>query len=158
MNTINKAEVEDIEWLMKQLIDRNISDINICIRTRYDEMIKEYEHCSGQCTDRCETERLKVNVRYDKAYPFCLVPGTCEDPIQQETLFVGFQDLEETLIIESPTYDMSTLLSNFGGALGLMTGVSAISILELLVWFLLMLFKRVLLLYDYSFNQVGNLT
>ena len=59
-----------------------------------------------------------------------------------------FEDLEKTYITEVPSYDIPTLLYNFGGALGLMVGVSAISILEISTWFMLFFVDRIYLLYQ----------
>ena len=52
-------------------------------------------------------------------------------------LFFYFQELKETTIEDVPRLDIATLLANFGGQLGLMAGVSAVSIVELLIFFLL---------------------
>ena len=52
------------------------------------------------------------------------------------------------MIEHVPRLDVATLLSNFGGQLGLMAGVSAISIVELTLWMLLIIFDRLYVLYD----------
>ena len=52
-------------------------------------------------------------------------------------LDVYFSELSETEIKEAPSYDGVTLLANFGGMLGLMTGMSALSVLEILMWIVL---------------------
>ena len=38
---------------------------------------------------------------------------------------------------QEPSYELSALISNFGGTLGLMCGMSAVSVFELLIWFFL---------------------
>ena len=49
------------------------------------------------------------------------------------------RDLVETHITEVPSYDGVTLLANFGGMLGLMTGMSALSLFEIVIWIGLLL-------------------
>ena len=48
-------------------------------------------------------------------------------------MFFYFPDMKETSIEHVPRLDVPTLFSNFGGQLGLMAGVSAISVVELIV-------------------------
>ena len=54
-------------------------------------------------------------------------------------IFLFLRDLVETHITEVPSYDAVTLLANFGGMLGLMTGMSALSLFEIVIWIGLLL-------------------
>ena len=55
---------------------------------------------------------------------------------------VSYKQLTVTEINEVEAYDAVTLLANFGGMLGLMTGMSALSLIEILVWFVLSVVAR----------------
>ena len=53
-----------------------------------------------------------------------------------------YTEMTEHMSIETPSYHFSMLLTNFGGTLGLMTGMSVISVAELSIWFVLFLIDR----------------
>ena len=57
-------------------------------------------------------------------------------------LFFYYQEMKETLIEQNPSYHFSTLFANFGGTLGLMTGMSAISIMEMGIWLILYMIDK----------------
>ena len=52
-------------------------------------------------------------------------------------LRVYYRELMEMQINEAASYDRVTLVANFGGMLGLMTGMSALSLFEIFIWILL---------------------
>ena len=63
-------------------------------------------------------------------------------------VFVYFDELKETIIEHVPRLDIPTLLANFGGQLGLMAGVSAISIVELIIWICLLFVHCLQIIYN----------
>ena len=76
--------------------------------------------CVKACKEPCE------EIKYDVAETF--FPGPF---LQWE---VSFKDFLVREIGQEPSYDGTSLIANFGGTLGLMCGMSVVSILELLIW------------------------
>ena len=96
--------------------------------------------CKATCYQPCEEERYTIS---ETSHPWSdhqkkiQQRQTNHENMKTVRLSVYFSELNEIEIAESPSYDRVTLLANFGGMLGLMTGMSAISLLEILIWVLL---------------------
>ena len=82
--------------------------------------------CVKECKEPCK------EIKYDVAETF--FPGTS---LQWE---VSFKDFLVREIGQEPRYDVTSLVANFGGTLGLMCGMSVVSILELFIWLCLSIF------------------
>ena len=96
--------------------------------------------CRASCFQPCEEERYRVSKISQPWTAYELrIQGQRNKHlnIKKVRLSVYFRELKEMRITETPSYSDVTLLANFGGMLGLMTGMSALSLLEILIWMLL---------------------
>ena len=110
-----------------------MQDIDKCMRERYEEMASFYESCRVKCPMPCVEDSYRVTVRHE--------PHTNANSTEVNVYFY-YQEMKETTIEHQPSLVISTLVANFGGQLGLMAGVSAISIIELIIWLGLFVFDR----------------
>ena len=90
--------------------------------------------CQNQCLPLCHEELYKVGVQYAGDFNNSGV-----------ILFEFITDREETSIVEEPKQSFFLVLSAFGGTLGLLAGVSVLSLVELLVWLFIALVQMVAL-------------
>ena len=100
--------------------------------------MKEDEKCAKECRIPCKEITFKIKEKYESN----------KRAGARVRLFFYFEELKETVIEHVPRHTAGTLLANFGGQLGLMAGVSAISIVELLIWFVLVLIDRLHVIYE----------
>ena len=84
------------------------------------------DKCYDECRFPCSKQTYKVRVEYAPNFPG-----------ENGTMFFFHMDRKETLISEAAKTDLLTVLSSFGGTLGLLAGVSVLSLLELLIWVVL---------------------
>ena len=82
--------------------------------------------CYDECRFPCSKQTYKVRIEY--------APNS---PGVNGTAIYFSMDRKETLISEAAKTDLLTVLSSFGGTLGLLAGVSVLSLLELLIWVVL---------------------
>ena len=112
----------------------NESAITECIHEAdYERNLGEswVEHCVNNCPLPCEETKYDVKLTR-KEYPEPNIAFSFD-----------FRYLKEFQIEENPSFDIQTLIGTFGGTLGLMTGMSALSVFELLVWVVLFVGDRV---------------
>ena len=93
---------------------------------------KRVDACIAKCPPPCSEIKYGVSVAYEEGKK-----DLSGNPYSRVTLRLKFTDFIVTEIGEQPAYDVTALISNFGGTLGLMCGMSAVSILELLIWLFL---------------------
>ena len=108
--------------------NKNMSEIESCMVTRFEAMGDFYEKCRVKCVIPCVEDSYRVSVRHE--------PPT-NVTSKELSIYFYYQEMKETIIENHPSLAISTLVANFGGQLGLMAGVSAISIIELVIWFVL---------------------
>ena len=108
--------------------------MNQCYRDKKNEWTELYQQCANQCRSACKEVNYKIKKEFKT--------NGLHAP-SRVRLFFFYQDLKETIIEYVPRSDVSTLLANFGGQLGVMAGISAISLIELFIWFLLFLADRI---------------
>ena len=125
------------DWLrdkgiLKQILDRNVSAMNQCVNEKESDWNKVHAKCSSFCRSACTETTYNLKQKY--------IPNT-QAPTRIR-LFFYYPNLKETIINHVPSFTPSTLFANLGGSLGLMAGVSAISIVELFVWFILIVVDR----------------
>ena len=119
---------------MSQLKNITESKQYYCYMKKWHERRVLIDACIKECKEPCE------EVKYDVAETY--FP---EDFLEWE---VSFSDFLVREIGQEPSYDVTALIANFGGTLGLMCGMSAVSVLELLIWSFLSI--SVLTYYSYK--------
>ena len=97
------------------------------------------ERCINACPLPCEEIKYDVKLRRKPI------------PAPHLGFSFDFRYLKEFKIEENPSFDVQTLIGTFGGTLGLMTGMSALSVLELLVWTGLFVVDRIYSIYKKIF-------
>ena len=125
--------------------DRTEKEIKKCLKLNETPDID----CENQCLPLCYEELYKVRVQYagdfdDSGNIGCgntsIVSGNTSiasgnRSIESDITEIEFvTDREETSIVEEPKQSFFLVLSAFGGTLGLLAGVSVLSLVELLVW------------------------
>ena len=133
-----RSLVRDQEFLNNFSRDRNISSIKTCESEKTEYLEKFYTNCGHGCQSPCNEVRYKVFKKYEPCY---------ENHSSRIRLFFYYEELKETTIEQVPRLDFPTLAANFGGQLGLMAGVSAISFVEILIWLILFLSDRLYFFY-----------
>ena len=128
-----RALLRDPDSLSALFRNKNMTEIKACMAEKYDALSALYERCRVTCTIPCEEDSYRVTVRHE--------PHT-SDNWTEVNIFFYYQEMKETTIEHHPSLVISTLVANFGGQLGLMAGVSAISIIELVIWIGLFLFDH----------------
>lgn len=123
MMNINRVLVREQDVIHDNIVDRTSEEVDECMTNKTNDISEEYNGCIKICHHACYEETLDVNVRHRLS--------SSKNTINLE---FHFKDMEQTNVIEVPSTSFSTLLANFGGTLGLMTGMSAISFLEVIVW------------------------
>ena len=115
------------EFLRSNFEDQPVMNIEKCLLDRKEDIEEHREICVTQCHNPCFEQNFKAIQTFTKG--------------EGENIWLSFyyEDRKETFIKEVPSYELETLLSNFGGQLGLMVGMSALSIMEVLIWFILLL-------------------
>ena len=133
----NRLLIRDIDAVKQQIDDdRSIEEIKECaISEKRNEILEFLANCSAGCPTPCFEESYVVDQSY-------IATETVENEIE---LSFTFKELQETHIIDVPSYSLSTFISNFGGVLGLMMGLSAISITEIIVFVMLYFVEKVYL-------------
>ena len=126
------------EDFLKLVQDRNVSAMNECYEEKIGVWGIAYTECANNCRTACTETTYNTKQRY---VPNTLAPSRIR-------LFFYYRDLKETIINHVPSFNPPTLVANLGGGLGLMAGVSAISIVEIFVWFILFVVERL----HYIFN------
>ena len=116
------------DFVHKHVKDQNLTDVGDCLRNKNSQINSFYDTCTDECYNPCYEQNIKYKDRY-----------AWENVSSRVTLRLFYEDSRETKIEEVPRYDEMTLLSNLGGQLGLMVGMSALSVMEILVWFILLL-------------------
>ena len=107
--------------------DRTMKEIDKCMDEKFGEMSVFYENCRLKCSVPCVENSYRVTVRHEP-------PSNTSS--EEVNIYFYYQEMKETTIEQRPSLAMSTLIANFGGQLGLMAGVSVVSIIEILIWFL----------------------
>ena len=69
-------------------------------------------------------------------------PNSATSNEHDVNLFFYYLEMTKKYIEQSPSYVFYTLFSNFGGTMSLMTGMSAISVIEMSIWFVLFVVDR----------------
>ena len=106
-----------------QLKNKTMTEFKQCVTDMGNKQKNLTHSCVAGCNEPCD------EIKYDVSETF--FPETF---LQWE---VSFKDFQVREIGQEPSYDETSLIANFGGTLGLMCGMSAVSILELLIWTLL---------------------
>ena len=102
-----------------------------CLR-QVENDAKLTEKCKALChLQPCYEEDVKMSLDYHKALTY---PNFLE-------LSFTFQSFLIEVIEEAPAYTWQDLFANFGGCVGLMTGASILSLVELFIFFGLILFE-----------------
>ena len=136
--------LRDEAFLRKHYVDRYINQTMQCI-SRNQSLIQRFkEKCYNLCRTPCEEVLYSITEKF--------VPTIKKSP--RIKLYFYYQELKKSYIEYVPSYEVSTLLANFGGQLGLMAGVSALSIIELIIWFVLFLAEKVCRLYIRSKRNI----
>ena len=133
-HSITSLQVLDQEVLKQQLQNKTKEEIQYCV-DKYHVSIQNYvEECSLECPTPCQQQQFLTTVRYDR--------NEYLEKNQYVEMFFYYLEMTEKRIEEAPSYVFSTLFANFGGTLGLMTGISAISVIEMTIWFSMFLIDR----------------
>ena len=135
-----RAVLRDKTVLDKYFRDRSVDEMKMCFHNNYKEITEGpiRKKCVDECRSPCNEHVYKITQRYEPN------PGAGT----RVRLFFYFHSLKETVIEQVPRLDLPTLLANLGGQLGLMTGISVISVVELLLWFSLFVVDRTHFFYD----------
>ena len=72
-----------------------------------------------------------------------MVEGTDSWTKDKVVVEVRYRGLIETEVRQEPKNTIETLIASFGGTLGLMCGMSAVSIIELIIWSVLLVASAV---------------
>ena len=104
----------------------------------------EYNECARHCHLPCTEERYHVQ---GDSIPSNMI-DTADVTSTMILLRFEYKSLEETQIIEEASLDGKILLSSFGGTLGLMCGMSALSLIEVIYYFTLMMIGQIHRLYN----------
>ena len=123
--------------LLKHHLTTNFTQGFECMKTHLDW--GKVEQCKNKCYLPCTEEKYKIHEIFEPEKSMHRSSVVEENFIH---ILVKYENLQETRIIEEPSYDVKTLLANIGGTLGLMCGMSVISLIELLYWFLLFTMER----------------
>ena len=117
------------EYVRKYFKDQKPATVRKC-RVKNRLRIMEF---TNNCTEKCYDPCFEQNFRHKQKYlrKKVKLPSTVK-------LSFYYEDAKETSIEHIPRYDVVTLVSNFGGQLGLMVGMSALSFMEVLVWLILL--------------------
>ena len=127
MGTIERHYVRS-EYTRRYFKDQPIAESQKCVAEKRSQIAKHVMKCVETCHNPCYEQYFKSRNTF-------LRRGKKSDVM----LSFYFEDAKEAHIEEVPRYEVVTLVSNFGGQLGLMVGMSALSILEVLVWLVLLL-------------------
>merc|ERR1712183_464390 len=103
----------------------NITDrqsVTDCLNKHNSDINKDVATCSVKCPPLCLDEIFSVSVRYEK-------PKAGENKTVRMLFY--YPKMTEKTIRQTPAYHFSALVANFGGTLGLMAGMSAISVIEM---------------------------
>ena len=120
IKNVQKMFMRDDEY-KNQLRNSTIEDLEKCTGGRKES--KRVKECRKNCRQPCQREKFHVHERFHS--------GVRSNMLAVD---VSFTELMETVIVDQPIYDEQTLFANFGGTLGLMTGMSALSLIEMFVW------------------------
>ena len=127
-HTTYRAQLRNPDSFKHLFEDKNVSEINHCMNDRFNDTTNVYEECRVKCTIPCVENSYRVSLRYEP-------PSNATS--SRINIYFYYQEMKETVVEQRPSLSISTLVANFGGQLGLMAGVSAISIVELMIWFVL---------------------
>ena len=123
---MRRKYIKDKNFLKEHFRDQSAKEADKCLRVKQVDIEDYLAKCIDQCHNPCFEHTFKTQARYLR-----------HEGDRLELSF-HYEDLKETYIKEEPRYEVETLLSNFGGQLGLMAGMSALSIIEVLLWFVLL--------------------
>ena len=115
--------------VLKQLPyrDQTSKEFHDCRREKERQNSYQIGKCTEECREPCKGERYHVHQSYEPPMPLN----------NTFSIKVVYKELVETVIGKQPRSDLKTLIANFGGTLGLMTGMSALSIIEIFIWLIL---------------------
>ena len=105
--------------------DKRLHLIHSCAWELSPSLQKKIEKCTDKCKPPCYDQTYKASVRYQTS------------DTDQALKFNFKMQMNEVVITETARSSIVVVLSNFGGTLGLLAGVSALSVIELLVFMLL---------------------
>ena len=91
-----------------------------------EQPLVDVDKCFDECRFPCSNQEYRVRIEY--------APNS---PGENGTKIFFSKERIETLISDKAKTDLVTALSSFGGTLGLLAGVSVLSLLELLIWVVL---------------------
>ena len=119
--------------LKKMYTHRNVSQTDQQIRKCLHNFIFGFSP-DCKCNDVCEETVFKADVdKINEEYP--------KNPCRIE---VFFNELQITKITEMPAYDRTRFMADIGGLIGLLVGMSMLSVFEVLACFVLYLANLVL--------------
>ena len=131
------------------MITSNVSKPMECRRSsfRNGKNRNEIDECSAQCNLPCSEETFDIHESFMSMETVQKVLRKSIIPYIKVNF--AYKTLDETHIIEVPSYDGKTLLANFGGTLGLMCGMSALSLIEIMYWLVLIIVEKLHRVYKF---------
>ena len=132
-SSVLRVQVLDQAVLKSQLRNKSSEELHECVHEYHDNIYDDLNACALECPTPCDGESFTMAVRYE--------PSKKEDA-ENVQLFFYYMEMTEKMIEEAPSYVYTTLFGNFGGTLGLMTGMSVISVIEMSIWFIMFIIDR----------------
>ena len=117
--------------------DKSQSTIEACLDVS-DLSEAEYDKCNKGCRPPCFEEVYEARIEGPNFL------GFLNDNF---TMISANLDKKEVFVVDFPKQNLLILLPAFGGTLGLLAGVSALSIIEIIIWTVLLVAEKSALLY-----------
>lgn len=129
MTIIGRYFVRDEDCLRENFIDQPVSNISSCLKGKKREFKMYVKNCVEQCHNPCFEQSYKAPEIFKRG----------KKGVIQLSFYYELR--KDTYIRQVPSYEVETLLSNFGGQMGLMVGMSAVSLVEVFIWSMLLLLE-----------------
>ena len=122
--------------------DKSLSAIESCFNTS-GMLDAEYNECYKGCRPPCFEEVYEARMEG---------PDLLRDVNDNVTMIAATLDKQEVFVVDFPEQNLLVLLPAFGGTLGLLAGVSALSIIELIIWAVLCVAEKLAVFFPRKFH------
>ena len=120
--------MRDVDFVRK---DQDPSELAKCLAS-FVTTIAEYNECLKGCRRPCN--EVIYEARLDH------IPSTNMSDGRRTIMLT--LDQKETILRDEPKQTLLVLLAAFGGTLGLLAGVSVLSVVELIIWLILFITEK----------------
>lgn len=120
-----------------------------CIEPAIENFLKDYESILGQCPLECESTQYSFSISTSSSSSISEINDYIKYNFNYEMesniksvyrIFIYFNNLEYTELLELQKFPPLDLVSNIGGTLGLFLGISLLSFIEILEMIIHVLF------------------